>query len=301
MYYLSSIPNTYQYNITDTTDWVTESLDKSEVTKLIKAGVVISGITIGSNDNIISNIHQHPVELDDLCARLWFFGFNCSIVNNSHIAMKGVYKPLVLDNLPKDIIEFGVDAFKNVSFIRSSTVDTRKLIIPDNRIFKSRNIKGISELVIGSNVKLADYCFMLTDFISVECGSVLSEGLFSRCDSLRRVILSKDIRRIPSRAFEYCYNLVDLDLPRIKTIGERAFIGTGLEYIDIPESCSNICSGAFKDCYNLREVTLRNKGSVKLGKNVFEGCISLCAIFCSRRTYRENWGRGLPLVMKEDL
>ena len=60
---------------------------------------------------------------------------------------------------------------------------------------------------------------------------------------------------IGASAFESQYQLTAVDLPdRLASLGDYAFIGTGLATIDIPASVSYFGAGAFASCHNLTDI-----------------------------------------------
>ena len=71
----------------------------------------------------------------------------------------------------------------------------------------------------------------------------------------------------------------------VTCIGKKAFLGCkGLREVDMPESVTEIEDWAFSQCAHLRKITIpalfdRTQGNdFKLGRRVFEGCVSLSQI-----------------------
>jgi len=78
---------------------------------------------------------------------------------------------------------------------------------------------------------------------------------FDGCTSLERVTLSQSMTSIQSYMFRNCVALKSINLTSaITSIGSEAFLGSGLEYIVIPQNVKTISGKAFADCVNLTEV-----------------------------------------------
>ena len=81
---------------------------------------------------------------------------------------------------------------------------------------------------------------------------------FSYNKSLVSINIPDAVMVLPSRAFEACSELKNIDWSEnLKTIGTMAFYQcTGLSDLKIPESVTRIGSNAFRDCKNLKSVSL---------------------------------------------
>lgn len=63
------------------------------------------------------------------------------------------------------------------------------------------------------------------------------------------------------------------------SIGNEAFSGcSALTKIEIPETVTHIGKYAFRDCYDLEELTL-NEGLLSIGERAFEDCVALTEVF----------------------
>ena len=88
------------------------------------------------------------------------------------------------------------------------------------------------------------------------------------------------LREIPTCSFEDWKTLTHVKLPTsIQRIGGRAFRGSGISKIEIPNSVRFIGSFSFAECSNLQDVTFPNQASsLRLGTSVFKRCSSLRTI-----------------------
>ena len=102
--------------------------------------------------------------------------------------------------------------------------------------------------------------------------------------SLKSVIFPREnFSEVNSNVFENCTNLESVTLYCCSEIGYRAFAGTNLTEVEIPDNCTLISENAFEDCLNLKTVRLPMDLLYIDGGDPFEGCENLeTVIFPSR-------------------
>ncbi len=109
---------------------------------------------------------------------------------------------------------------------------------------------------------------------------------------VKKVIISSGITKIGEHSFMNCYNVKEVEMPdtvteigmyafsgcditeielsaNLKTIGDRAFEDSSLNYIVIPKGTTSIGNSVFCDCYYLKTVVLPDSLQ-KLGYYVFD-------------------------------
>ena len=89
------------------------------------------------------------------------------------------------------------------------------------------------------------------------------EETFLNCTSLTSISLPK-VSVIESyglyHTFEGCTNLTSVTIPStVYHIGKKAFMGTGLVQVRLPEAFRHFETDAFKGCYQLRKVELSER------------------------------------------
>ncbi len=104
----------------------------------------------------------------------------------------------------------------------------------------------------------------------------IGEYVFSYCRSLVNVKLSDAIEEIPQYAFAGCASLKNINLENVKTIGDYAFMESGLETVDL-SSAKTIGDYAFVSATNLNSVKLNAKGS-DIGEGTFSYCDKLAKV-----------------------
>ena len=114
------------------------------------------------------------------------------------------------------------------------------------------------------------------------------------------VVVPNSVTKIGKDAFGEIRSLKSVVLgDKVKTIGEFAFCGLGIESIDLPERLDTICFGAFWQCKNLKSI--RIPASVKeIGKTPFGVCSNLAEIEVDTRNSRYVSENGFLYTIKRD-
>ena len=99
---------------------------------------------------------------------------------------------------------------------------------------------------------------------------------FAELNTLRSVKLNANVTRIGIAAFAGCSNLssVNLEDTNVRTIHERAFIGTGRLTVKTPPSLSLIAFNAFRSS-NVNYVYFNSSPSLLISEQAFQGCEEL--------------------------
>lgn len=92
---------------------------------------------------------------------------------------------------------------------------------------------------------------------------------FAKCEKLQEVILPTTIKDIGYRAFQYCYLLESINLQGIESIGDYAFVFSGLTEVTIPGTITDIPERAFGSCDNLETVVIE-QGVTSIGVKAFQ-------------------------------
>ena len=132
----------------------------------------------------------------------------------------------------------------------------------------SKEISG--DIVVPESVENGEYTYSVT---------ILPDGAFDSCSSLRRVTISDSVISIGSSAFSGCNSLTDVIIPdSVTAIGNSAFYGcNSLTSIIIPDSVTFIDSGVFNKCSNLISIKISDS-ITSIGAMLFYYCSSLTNI-----------------------
>lgn len=173
--------------------------------------------------------------------------------------------------------------------------------------FAFGNCKKIKSIVFPPNLSLlGKKTFERTNVIKVDFASCKTLHLiggyaFFECKNLRHLKLPPNLQTIEPRAFAGCSSLTNLVIPtNVNRIFSRAFEGcTRLRNIRILESCTDLdiaryafehCAfeeiyfparvksigfGAFRNCPNLREVSLNTSWGTSIKENSFDSDVNI--------------------------
>ncbi len=156
-------------------------------------------------------------------------------------------------------VEDGVAAIGQYAFCQCEGLT--QVTLPDS-------LTSIEESAFGS-------CNALREIFIPGSVNALGRGAFHGCGQLCRVTLQSGVREIGNEAFEYCKRLETLELPNTLTsIGRDAFLGSGLKYLTVPGSMTNIGYHAFNNAQNLLKLVLE-PGVKTIDSAALSGCIHL--------------------------
>lgn len=108
--------------------------------------------------------------------------------------------------------------------------------------------------------------------------SIDDEAFYSQ-QSLQRITLPANVKKIGKRAFYYCWNLEAIDIPNaVETIGQGAFWSCkSAGSLSMGSSIKTIGDAAFRDCVSLSTVVVPD-GCTAIGSSAFLGCTKLDAL-----------------------
>lgn len=209
---------------------------------------------------------------------------------------------------------FGTSSFSGATQTRQTYYNSSITSTSSTYYYIPTGLKNVT--VTGGNIlRGAFYNCQKLEVIIIPSVEVINEYAFYNCSSLNSFTVPASVKRIGSYAFSGCraierLNIIDLDAwGKVKvdsyngdmllnstiytngvpftdvTVSEgtevigSAYAGYGgLESITIPASVTEISSGAFKGCKNLKEVIFLGNGLLTIGDNAFYGCTSLTDI-----------------------
>ena len=192
-------------------------------------------------------------------------------------------------------------SLKNVKF--SSGIEK----IPDYLFYGGRFLNSLKSITIPDSVTSVGYrafsnCRNLETITIPKNAKFDSAGsTFDNCTSLKNVIFSNGIEKIPDYLFDGSSNLdslTSITIPNsVTTIGDSAFSGcTGLTSIAIPDSVTSIGYQAFSYCKGLTSITIPDSVT-SIGYYAFDGCTNL-TICCYPNSYAEKYAKSTNIPYK---
>lgn len=109
--------------------------------------------------------------------------------------------------------------------------------------------------------------------------TTIGSDAFAYCSSLQSVVFLGDISVIPEGLFRSCGSLKTVQIPdSVTEIGAHAFSGTGLRYLEIGRNVQTIGEGAFADSA-LAYLEFAQSGRLReIGDGAFENCGDLVSV-----------------------
>ena len=140
--------------------------------------------------------------------------------------------------IPDSVKSVGYNAFENCKNL--SSVDLGKIESISFDAFK--NCPKLKSIVIPNT--LVDGC-------------VTSCGVFTGTTDLTSVTFEDGLKEIPSCILATCSEITEVTIPdSVEKINFEAFLGTSITEINIPNTVKEIDYYAFKDCKNLKKITI---------------------------------------------
>lgn len=163
----------------------------------------------------------------------------------------------------------GKAAFRNCIELESVYLSKYLDMLDEFVFFKCEKLKYIDL----SNIKsIYSNCFTLNKSLEMidllSCELIGSES-FSECVKLKKVLNSVKLFKIEDSAFAKCYKLYEIDLSKVKYIGNQAFVLTALKEVDL-SSCKSLGNKSFYFS-QLESVTLGDMLTI-IPKECFKNC-----------------------------
>ncbi len=148
------------------------------------------------------------------------------------------------------------------------------------KCFAGSNVENV--VLPDTVISIGEGAFYNTDLKSITANGVIQilKQSFYGCDKLADVELPK-LRFVGEECLYGCKSLTgDLEIPSLERVGERAFTGTYFDSIKLP-NCTEALDYAFENC-TAQDIVLHNLTS--LGEQAFAGCKNLEVLYVPKLT-----------------
>lgn len=230
------------------------------------------------------------VTLPDNAEGVWSYMFEgCTSLNNVVVpeSVRYIYAGAFIGctslsniTLPQQLESITESAFEGCTSLTHIELPASLSLIHDRAFYDT----GLTSIVIPENVtsigeQSFSYCNDLTSVTLNEQITTLPSYAFSYCDALEEITLPESITTIEDYCFLSCTSLNNIQWStNLKSIGNSAFLNTGLTQVMLPEQLESIDNSAFSECNNLTSITIPS--SVKtVNTFIFYRCYNLTSIF----------------------
>lgn len=183
-----------------------------------------------------------------------------------------LYSVTVGGNIPRG-------AFMNCRYLSSVMLTGENVELGDYAFYNSGLYRFEQPNVIKVGVSAFEGCSLITN-IKLGALAELNAYTFKNSKKLSSLVatLPSGLTAIPDGLFDGCAAMTEFDIPStVRTIGERAFAGTGITAIALPELLTTIKAAAFDKCVGLSALTIPTTVN-SIGDNAFRDCSSLASV-----------------------
>lgn len=226
---------------------------------------------IGRNAFFRTDIYSKNMEDDILyidncliCARWQDFYYeerSITVKNNTRLIADEAFADcisLTTIVLPESVTSIGQEAFSNCSSLNSITIPNNLISIGSEAFDDTPWYENLEDGLLYMGRVLYKYKGTMPPNTSIQ----INDGTIC----------------INENAFYSCDGLASISIPNsLISIDDRAFSGTSLTSITIPENVTNIGASAFSSCSSLTSVTIP-ESVTNIGASAFSGCSSLTSI-----------------------
>ncbi len=181
-------------------------------------------------------------------------------------------------------------AFNNCENLMGITLPTTITYIGNSAFWRCNNLTTIDIPPLVAYIGRKSF-YGCSNLLSIEIPSsvaFIGDEAFCNCSSLTSIVVQADNTKYDSR--NNCNAIIETSTDKliigckntiipstITTIGEGAFMESGIVSVDLPNSIISIGHNAFENCNNLERINIPDS-VISIGSDTFQGCNSLTRI-----------------------
>ena len=167
--------------------------------------------------------------------------------------------------IPDSVVKIGLGSFSNCKSLSEIKLSKSLEMIDRNAFYGCESLTSIE---IPKSLKRCNEQF---DNLPGETAG----AIFANCNKLTDISFEEGITEIPGHVFVGCSSIRDITIPdTVKIIGDKAFAGTGLQTVVIPDGVTDLNFACFANCEYLNCVVLSESLNT-IGRSAFKACSEL--------------------------
>ena len=233
------------------------------------------------------------------------FGENSQLTSIGGNAFSYCYN-LTSIEIPSGVTSIGDCAFESSSLTSVSFGENSQLASIGNSAFYDCNLKNID--IPNSVTSIGNYAFGgCSKLKSIEIPENVEEiglGIIIYCDDIEMITVDEDnvvfdsrndcnaiIKTSENKLVCGCVNTI---IPSsVTTIGNRAFVGSNITDIVVPNNVTSIEDNAFAVCFGLVSIAFEDGSQLSsIGNYAFDGCSSLTSVTFGENSQLASIGEG---------
>lgn len=174
-------------------------------------------------------------------------------------------------HIPENVSFIGPNPIRECGYV-NLTCDSPNYIVEDETLYNSDMTSIIA------------YWGKKTELFIQNSVEKVERSAFCFCESLRKVVFSKNTKEVSSNAFYYCQNLEEVIMSdSLTTLDQFVFCGCkNLSKITFSSNLTRIFCGTFCECTSLRNLILPNN-IIEIWSDAFANCTTLQTIMLPQK------------------
>lgn len=237
------------YDVVDTKDGVTETIDRQTLIQLVKSGLKIYGVSNSFRVKTFKGLHdivnQYRLQCELSGIRPPRFEVNKD--GNAEFVVLKWQEAASTVVIPEFVSVIGSYCFEDCYEINELIMSDEVITIGERAFRGCSNLKKVR---FSNNLKsIGEGCFMFTGFTELilpDSVETIDSCAFEGCCDMTSFKAGSGLKHIEEQAFCNCTRLSNVDLGNVVTIGDNAFFNANISGIVLPDSLERLSKSAFR-------------------------------------------------------